>query len=135
METDEVAGILSKYRTVAVVGLSPKEDRASYRVANYLKQQGYRVIPVNPAVKEVLGETSYPDLSTVPESVEIVDIFRRAEDVPQVVEEAIKVGAKVIWMQLGIVNEAAASRAREAGLKVVMDKCMKIEHQAIHAPM
>ncbi|MBI4288885.1 MAG: CoA-binding protein [Chloroflexi bacterium] len=134
MNTDDVGGILSRYHTVAVVGLSPKEDRPSYRVANYLKEQGYRVIPVNPAVKEVLGETSYPDLAAIPEPVDIVDIFRRSEDVPLIVEEAIKIGAKAIWMQLGIVNEAAASRAREAGLKVVMDKCMKIEHQAIQSP-
>lgn len=134
METENMASILADYRTVAVVGLSPKEDRASYRVASYLKEQGYRIIPVNPAVNEVLGETSYPSLAAIPEPVDIVDIFRRSEDVPPVVEEAIRIGAKVVWMQLGIVNEVAASRAREAGLKVVMDKCMKIEHQVIQAP-
>ncbi|MBN2099900.1 MAG: CoA-binding protein [Dehalococcoidia bacterium] len=95
---------------------------------SYLREQGYRVIPVNPLFSQVLGETSYPDLVAIPEKVDVVDIFRRAEDVPPVVDQAISIGAKVVWMQQGVVNEAAASRAREAGLQVVMDKCMRKEH-------
>jgi len=114
-----------------MVGLSDNAERPSYRVASYLKEQGYRIIPVNPRVEEVLGEVSYPDLTSVPEPVDVVDIFRRSEDVPPIVEEAIKVGAKVVWMQEGIVNEEAAERARRAGLQVVMDKCMLKEHSKL----
>lgn len=129
MTTEDIARILSEYRTVAVVGLSPRPEKPSYEVASYLQGRGYRIIPVNPAAKEVLGETSYPSLAAIPEPVDIVNIFRRSEDVPPIVDAAIQIGAKVVWMQLGIANEAAASRARRAGLKVVMDKCMKTEHQ------
>lgn len=132
MVNDDTGHILANYRTVAVVGLTNKPDRPSYEVASYLQAHGYKIIPVNPAIKEVLGETSYPDLAAIPEPVEIVDIFRRPEDIPPIVEAAIQVGAKVVWMQLGIVNESAARRARQAGLKVVMDRCMKMEHQALH---
>lgn len=121
------AEILRKYRTVAVVGLSPDPERYSHRVAKYLQEHGYRIIPVNPNVKEVLGEKSYPDLCAVPEPVEVVDIFRRPHDVPRVVAGAIYVKAKVVWMQLGIIHEAAARRAREAGMAVVMDRCMMVE--------
>jgi predicted CoA-binding protein len=120
--------ILRDSHTVALVGASSDEERPSYRVFSYLKEQGYRVIPVNPLFSQVLGETSYPDLVAIPEKVDVVDIFRRAEDVPPVVDQAISIGAKVVWMQQGVVNEAAASRAREAGLQVVMDKCMRKEH-------
>lgn len=134
MANDDMGHILASYRTVAVVGLTNKPDRPSYEVASYLQARGYKIIPVNPAIKEVLGETSYPDLASIPERVEIVDIFRRPEDIPPIVEAAIQVGAKVVWMQLGIVNESAARRARQAGLKVVMDRCMKLEHQALHTP-
>ena len=119
--------ILRKYRNVAVVGLSTDPSKPSCKVGLYLTHHGYNVIPVNPKATEISGKKSYPDLSTVPEKVEIVDIFRRAEDVMPIVEEAIKVGAKVVWMQEGIVNEAAAQKAREAGLEVVMDKCMRRE--------
>jgi len=119
--------ILKAYQTVAVVGLSPKSDRASFKVASYLKEQGYRVIPVNPQAKEILGEICYPDLASIPEPVEVVDIFRSSEQVPAIVEEAIKVGAKAVWMQEGVINEEAAARAKEAGLLVVMDKCMRKE--------
>ena len=122
------AEILNSSRVVAVVGLSPKPDRPSYRVASYLKEKGYRIIPVNPGIKRVLGETSYPDLVSIPEPVDVVDIFRRSEEVPPIVEEAIKIGAKVVWMQEGVINEEAASRAEEAGLQVVMNKCMRKEH-------
>jgi hypothetical protein len=123
--------ILNRYKVIAVVGLSSNPERPSYNVANYLKSQGYRIIPVNPREQEVLGERCYPDLSSIPEPIEVVDIFRRPEDVPAIVEEAIKVGAKVVWMQEGIINEEAAARAREAGLLVVMDRCMLKEHQKL----
>lgn len=120
--------ILRESRTVAVVGASPDAGRPSYRVFTYLREHGYRVIPVNPLFGQISGETSYPDLVAVPEKVDVVDIFRRPEDVLPVVEQAIGIGAKVVWMQLGVINEAAANRAREAGLQVVMDKCMRMEH-------
>jgi predicted CoA-binding protein len=120
--------ILNFSRVVAVVGLSPKPDRPSYRVASYLKEQGYKIIPVNPAEKELLGELCYPNLASVPESVEVVNIFRRSEEVLPIVEEAIRIGAKAVWLQEGVINEEAAARAREAGLMVVMDKCMRKEH-------
>ena len=130
------AEILTKYRNVAVVGLSSDPLKPSRKVAVYLAEHGYNVIPVNPKATEILGKKSYPSLSVVPEKVEIVDIFRRPEDVMPIVEEAIKVGAKVVWMQEGIVNEAAAQKAREAGLQVVMDKCirrelMKLKHKQV----
>ena len=126
MSTEEK--ILSTFRAVAVVGLSPKPDRPSNRVAKYLKEQGYRVIPVNTYAKEILGETCYPDLSSIPEPVDVVNIFRRPEAVPPIVEEAIEIGAKAVWMQEGVINEEAAARAKEAGLLVVMDRCMLKEH-------
>ncbi|MEE8137426.1 MAG: CoA-binding protein [Thermoanaerobaculia bacterium] len=125
------AEILRKYRTVAVVGISSREDRYSHRVARYLKEHGYRIVPVNPRETEVLGEKCYPDLCSVPEPVEVVDIFRRPKQVPRVVAEALYIGAKVVWMQEGIVHEAAARRAREAGLEVVMDRCMMVEHRKL----
>ncbi len=125
------ADILNKYRTVAVVGASSRPERPSNRVASYLQEQGYRIIPVNPNETEMLGQKCYPDLSSQPEPPEVVDIFRRPEDVPAVVEEAIRIGAKAIWMQEGIVNEEAAARAREAGLEVVMDRCMMVEHRKL----
>jgi hypothetical protein len=120
--------ILNSSRVIAVVGLSPKPERPSYGVASYAKKQGYRIIPVNPGAKEILGEACYPNLSSIPEQVDVVDIFRRSEEVPAIVEEAIKIGAKAVWMQEGVINEKAAARAREAGLLVVMDKCMLKEH-------
>jgi hypothetical protein len=126
-------GILNSTRTIAMVGLSPKSERPSYRVASYLKEQGYKIIPVNPQVKEILGEHSYPELVSIPEPVDVVDIFRHAEDVPAIVEEAIKIGAKVVWMQEGVINEEAAARARGVGLVVVMDKCMRKEHLKMKA--
>jgi len=123
--------ILSKYRTVAVVGLSSNPERASHRVARYLKEQGYHIIPVNPRETEVLGEKAYPDLCAVPEPIEVVDIFREAKAVPRVVAQAMYVGAKAVWMQEGIVHQAAAARARRAGMAVVMDRCMMKEHRRI----
>jgi predicted CoA-binding protein len=114
-----------------VVGLSSKPDRPSYKVASHLKEQGYKIIPVNPTEKEILGELCYPALASIPESVDVVDIFRRSEEVPPIVEEAMRIGAKAVWMQEGVINEEAAARAREAGLMVVMDKCMRKEHQKL----
>lgn len=120
--------ILQRYRRIAMVGLSSNPFRPSHFAAVYMLAEGYEVIPVNPREQEILGRRSYPSLREVPGPVEIVDIFREPEAVPAIVEEAIDVGAKVIWMQLGVINEAAARRAREAGLQVVMDACVKIEH-------
>lgn len=116
-----------------MVGLSPISDRPSYQVASYLKEQGYRVIPVNPSKKEILGEPCHPDLVSIPEMVDVVDIFRHSEEVPAVVEEAIKIGAKAVWMQEGVLNEKAAIRAEKAGLMVVMDKCMLKEHRKLQS--
>ncbi len=123
-----LAEILRVSRTVAVVGLSDKPERPSYDVAGYLAAHGYVIIPVNPMIKEWKGIKAYPSLSDIPMKVDVVDIFRKSEDVPPVVDEAIRIGAKAVWMQLGRVNEEAAEKARKAGLSVVMDRCMKIEH-------
>jgi predicted CoA-binding protein len=126
--SQEIAGILKNYRVVAVVGLSTDSNRASHQVAQYLKQHGYRIVPVNPGCTEVLGEKCYRSLKDIPFPVEVVDIFRKVEAIPDIVDEAIAVGAKVVWMQLGLTEPQSAKRAREAGLEVVMDRCMKIEH-------
>src|SRR5580704_8607574 len=126
---DPILGILKDYKTIAVVGLSSNPARASYEVTDYMQSAGYRIIPVNPNEREVLGAKSYARLEDVPEKIEIVNVFRRAEDVPPVVESAIRVGAKVVWMQLGIENRAAAERARAAGLLVVEDACILLEHR------
>jgi predicted CoA-binding protein len=127
---DPVQKFLSKYRTIAVVGLSSNPMRASHSVSSYMQEAGYRIIPVNPNEREVLGENSYPRLSDVPDPIEIVDIFRRPENVPPVVKDAIRIGAKLIWMQLGIENEPAAQKAIAAGIPVVMDSCILIEHRS-----
>ena len=124
-----VRDILEKSKIIAVVGLSPKPERDSHEVAKYLQDQGYRIVPVNPRADTILGEKSYPDLASIPGKVDVVDIFRRSDDVPPVVDQAIDIGAKAVWMQLGIVNEDAAAKAREAGLGVVMDRCMLVEHR------
>jgi predicted CoA-binding protein len=126
---DPILEILKKYKTIAVVGLSSNPGRPSYGVTDYMQSAGYRIIPVNPNETEVLGEKSYARLEDVPEKIEIVDVFRRAENVPPVVESAIRVGAKVVWMQLGIEHSAAAERARAAGLVVVEDACILVEHR------
>jgi predicted CoA-binding protein len=120
--------ILGQYRVIAVVGLSADWYRPSYFAAKYMQEHGYRVIPVNPKYAEILGEKCYPSLKAIPEKVEIVDVFRKSADVPPVAEEAIAIGAQVLWQQLGVRNEAAAARARAAGLETVMDRCVKIEH-------
>lgn len=127
-EVSQEEEILRNSHAVAVVGVSPDEERPSYRVFSYLREHGYRVIPVNPLFPRILGETSYPDLAAIPEKVDVVDIFRPAKEVQPIVDQAIATGAKAVWMQIGVVNEAAASRARQAGLQVVMDKCMRKEH-------
>ena len=111
-----------------MVGLSPKTDRPSYKVASYLKEKGYRIIPVNPMEQEILGEPCYPDIVSIPEPVDVVDIFRPSGEVLPVVEDAIKAGVKAVWMQEGVVNEEAAARAREVEIPVVMNKCMRKEH-------
>lgn len=123
--------ILKDSHVIAVVGLSANESRPSYDVAAYLKRHGYRVIPVNPKEESILGERCYPSLTSFDEKVDIVDIFRRSEDVAGVVDEAIAKGSGVIWMQEGVVDEASAERARKAGIEVVMDKCIKKEHQRL----
>jgi predicted CoA-binding protein len=125
---DEIRAILKEARTIAVVGLSDRPDRASHHVAAYLQEHGYRIIPVNPNVTEVLGEKAYASLRDLPGPVDVVDVFRRPEHVPELVEEAIALGAKVLWLQEGVVNVPAAARAKAAGLKVVMDRCMLKEH-------
>ena len=123
-DSKDIQKILSQYRTVAIVGASPNPERPSHRVADFLKKEGFRVIPVTPNADKVVGETAYPNLTSIPVSVEVVDIFRRSEDVLPIVEEAIAIGAKAVWMQEGIVNEEAAAKARKAGLLVVMNHCM-----------
>ena len=126
--------ILLSTKTIASVGLSSNPAKESYGIVRYLKSQGYHIIPVNPTATEILWEKSYPDLESVPEKIDVVQVFRKPEDVPPIVDEAIKVGAKVVWMQEGIVNEAAAQKAREAGLQVVMDACMRATHQRLIGP-
>ena len=129
-----ILSVLNRYKRVAMVGLSANPNRPSYFAATYLRDYGYEIFPVNPgqAGKEILGRLCYPDLASVPQPLEVVDIFRNPEDVPPVVEEAIRLGAKVIWMQLGVIHLEAAEKAKRAGLEVVMDRCMKIEHARFH---
>ena len=127
------AEILRKYRTIAVVGLSSDEARDSYSVSKYMQEAGYRILPVNPSESEVLGEKAYPTVASIPSPVEIVVIFRRPAAAPSVVADAIAAGAKVIWMQEGIVNEEAAAKARAAGLEVVMDRCIRTAHRRMAA--
>jgi len=126
---DPIFDILTKYKTIAVVGLSSNPARPSYGVTEYIQSSGYQIIPVNPNETDVLGEPSYASLDDVPQKIGIVDIFRRPEEVAPVVDAAIRVGAKVIWMQLGIANQTAAEKAQAAGLVVVMDACILMEHK------
>jgi len=131
---DPIADILKRYHTVAVVGLSSNPERASNHVGQYIKAAGYRMIPVNPNEREVFGEKSYADLETTaaaiaPQKIEIVDIFRRPENIPPLVSSAVSIGAKVIWMQLGIEHDEAAAKAVAAGLIVVEDACFFVEHK------
>jgi uncharacterized protein len=131
MNDSEIIEVLRAPKSVAVVGISDKPDRDSFQVARYLVDHGCRVIPVNPFLESVLGLQCYPSLRDVPERIDIVDVFRRSETVPEIVDEAIAVGAKVVWMQLGVVHEEAAEKAERAGLKVVMDRCMKRDHSRL----
>ncbi len=140
MSQDQIRNILQKYDVIAVVGLSSDPEKMSYKVSDYLKQHGFLIVPVNRFVEEVLGEKCYKSLLDIPveiqKTIDIVDIFRKAEDVPPIVEQAIKLKAKVgrpfvVWMQLGIVNEQAAEAARHAGLVIVMDKCLMTEHRRL----
>ena len=126
---DPVIDILRQYKAIAVVGLSSDEMRPSHSVAAYLQTVGYRIIPVNPNETRVLGEKSYARLEDVPDKIEVADIFRRPEEVATAVEGAIRVAAKVVWMQLGVINESAAEKARAAGLTVIMDACLLVEHK------
>lgn len=128
---EEIKRLLETARSVAVVGLSPKPERDSYLVAKYLLEHGYRVIPVNPAVEEVLGQKSYPDLTSLPEPVDIVDVFRRSEFVPPIAEQAVALGAKALWLQLGVRHDQAAALARDKGLLVVQDQCIKVLHHKL----
>ncbi len=126
---DPITKILRESKTIAVVGLSSNPERPSFGVTEYMQEAGYRIIPVNPNEREVLGEKSYARLEDVAEKIEIVNVFRRAEEVPPVVESAIRIGAKVVWMQSGIENEAAAEKARAAGMVVIEDACILVEHR------
>ncbi len=125
----EISHILAETKTIAVVGLSSRPTRAGHYVPAYLQETGYRIIPVNPYLDEALGEKAYPDLASVPEPVDLVLIFQRSENVPPFVDQAVEIGAKAVWMQLGIANEEAARKAGAAGLRVVQNACMLVEHR------
>ncbi|MEN8258876.1 MAG: CoA-binding protein [Thermodesulfobacteriota bacterium] len=125
----EIKDILTKTKTIAVVGLSPKENRPSNDVARYLMAAGYTIIPVNPGQSEILGEKCYPRLTEIPQKIDVVNIFRASKEVGPVVDQAVEIGAKVVWMQEGIVNEEVAAKARQAGLTVIMDRCLKVDHE------
>jgi predicted CoA-binding protein len=127
----EMKEILMSAKTIASFGLSSNQEKESYWIVKYLQEQGYTIIPVNPTAEEIHGEKAYPDLESIPVKVDVVQVFRKSEDVPPVVDSAIKIGAKVVWMQEGIVNEPAAQKAREAGLQVVMDACMRATHRRL----
>ena len=126
-----IAEILKTAKTIAVVGLSDNESRPSHQVAAYLQEQGYKIIPVNPMIESWMGEKSYSSLEDIAERVDVVDIFRKPEFVGEIMDQAIKIDAKVVWMQEGIVNEKAAQKGRDAGLTVVMDRCLMKEHKKL----
>jgi len=130
MAEDVITNVLKNARTIAVIGLSNDPMRPSYGVTEYMQRQGYRIIPVNPSLPEILGEKSYASLSEVPEKVDIVDVFRRPEAVPEIVDEVIALKLPVLWLQESVVHEEAAERARQAGVTVIMDKCILKEHHA-----
>ena len=131
MNDNQILQILKSTRIIACVGLSTNPAKDSHSIAAYLKSQGYRVIPVNPTAEEILGEKSYPDLLSIPIKVDVVQVFRPPQDVPQIVEQAIQIGAKVVWMQLDTGNPQAAQTAQAAGLQVVMERCMRVEHRRL----
>ncbi|OGO47369.1 MAG: CoA-binding protein [Chloroflexi bacterium RBG_16_63_12] len=128
MNDKQLKELYKTIRTIASVGLSANVEKPSFGIVYYLQQQGYRILPVNPTAPEILGQKSYPDLLSIPEKVDVVQLFRRSEDVPPFVEQAIQIGARVVWMQQGISNPEAAKKAEAAGLTVVMDRCMRAEH-------
>ena len=128
MNDKQLKELYKSIQTIASVGLSANVEKPSFGIVYYLQQQGYRILPVNPTAPEILGQKSYPDLLSIPEKVDVVQLFRRSEDVPPFVEQAIQIGAKVVWMQEGISNREAAKKAEAAGLTVVMDRCMRAEH-------
>ena len=131
LSDEQIQDILENSKTIAVVGMSRQEHRPAHSVPRYLKEHGYRIFPVNPRTEEILGEKSYPDLASIPEPIDIVQIFRPAEEAPEIVQDAIKIGASTVWMQEGIVHNAAADTARNAGLNVVMDTCMRVAHKRL----
>ena len=131
---DDIRALLARSKTVAVVGLSPNAARPSHRIAKRLQEWGYRVIPVRPAVSEVLGERAYARLSDIPDRVDLVDVFRAADEIGPIVDECIALGLPAIWIQQGIVNEPAAERARAAGMAVVMDRCIAVDRRRLVAP-
>jgi predicted CoA-binding protein len=133
-ETEKLKQILQTTRTIAIVGLSSNPEKDSYPIAEYLKHQGYRIIPVNPTAPEILGEKSYPDLASIPDPVDVVQVFRPPSDVPAIVEQAIKIGAKVVWMQEGISHAEAAAKAEAAGLQAVENRCMRVTHRLLIGP-
>lgn len=128
-DPETIRAIVHEARTIAVVGLSPDPLRASHEVARYLQERGFRIVPVNPVVAEVLGETSYATLADIPFPVDVVDVFRRSEFVPAIAEEAASIGAKALWLQLGVISPEGEETAERAGLRVVVDRCLKVEHQ------
>ena len=132
-DTEEIDRILDSYRNVAIIGLSNNKEKPSYMVGDYLKRHGFRIYPVNPRYETILDERCYPDLLSISDQIDIVDIFRKPAAIPQIVEDAIGCGARVIWMQSGIVNNQAAQRAKEAGLRVIMSRCMMMEHKRFMA--
>ena len=127
----DIARLLSSSHNIAIVGLSDRPERDSYRVASYLKSQGYRIFPVNPNIQSVLGEPAYARLEDIPDPIDIVDIFRVSREVPAIVESAIQIGAKAVWMQIGVISDQGLRRALDAGLEVVMDRCMMVEHRRL----
>lgn len=130
-DREAIRELLEQARTIAIVGISPKPERPSNGVARYLREAGYTIIPVNPGHEEILGEKCYPSLHEIPQKVDIVDVFRRSEDVPPVVDAAIEIGAGCVWLQLGVSAPAATAKAAAAGLKTVADRCTEIEHKAL----
>ncbi len=135
MDSQHLQRLFASYTTIAVVGLSNKKHRDSYATARYLQGQGYRIIPVAPRFEEILGARCYPNLRAIPERVDIVTCFVRAELISPIAEEAVDIGARMLWLQLGIVNVAAAGRAAAAGLEVIMDRCIMLEHKRLMAPI
>jgi len=129
MDDNQIIHILKTARTIAVVGLSSNPEKDSYPIAEYLQKQGYRIIPVNPTAQEILGEKVYPDLLSITEPVDVVQVFRPSEAVPPIVQQAIQIKAKVVWLQSGITNAEAAEAGRAAGLEVVEDRCMRVDHR------